>query len=80
MVAFNPITTPVATLPWRDFDAHLVVLGLAFLEGNALTIDIDEQRLWVESPGDGNTGRYSIPKTRVLGNLGAKSSLWSKNW
>jgi hypothetical protein len=48
--ATKPLTTPLGQVPWPKFkNAHLVVLGLAFLDQHKLTIDIDDQRLWIES-------------------------------
>ena len=38
--ATKPLTTLVQ--PWPDFDAHLVVVGLAFLDGMKTTVDIDK--------------------------------------
>ena len=47
--ATAPITTPIDVGPyWKGFNGHLVVLGLAFLEGCRVTIDVDDERLWVE--------------------------------
>lgn len=40
-------TTPIGALPWPGFDGHLLVLGLSFLEGRALTVDCDRSRLWL---------------------------------
>jgi hypothetical protein len=40
-------TTPIQQIPWTKFDGHLVVLGLAFLEQRALTVDVDERRMWL---------------------------------
>jgi hypothetical protein len=49
--ATKPITTPFDPEDtWKRFPkgSHLIVLGLAFLEGHVLTIDIDKERLWLE--------------------------------
>ena len=49
--ADRPLTTPFGTdRPWkrRFDDAHLVIIGLAFLDGKRLSVDIDGQKLWVE--------------------------------
>jgi hypothetical protein len=48
--ADKPITTPVDDIPWKGFQDHayLVVVGLSFFEGHKLTIDIDEQKLWID--------------------------------
>ena len=44
--ATKPITTPLGqNTPWTRFKGNLIVLGLAFLDGNAMTIDIDDGRL-----------------------------------
>ncbi|KAL9184668.1 hypothetical protein ACHAXT_012638 [Thalassiosira profunda] len=46
LTATKPITTPLGKdTPWTKFKGNLIVLGLAFLDGNAMTIDIDEGRL-----------------------------------
>jgi len=41
---------------WKKFPkdnntniVHLIVMGLAFLEDRILTVDINKERLWVES-------------------------------
>ncbi|KAJ1617492.1 hypothetical protein T492DRAFT_1099553 [Pavlovales sp. CCMP2436] len=39
--------TPIQQIPWKEFDGHLVVLGLSFLEKRALTVDVDEKRIWL---------------------------------
>jgi hypothetical protein len=69
--ARKPICTPVAALPWKGFEetCHLVVVGLSFLEGTRLSIDIDQNHLWIEDGGGSSGGQrsdYSIPKTRVF--------------
>ena len=44
--AAKPITTPLGKdTPWTRVKGNLVVLGLAFLDGKALTIDIDDGKL-----------------------------------
>ena len=49
LVASKPVTTPLGERPWPTFkNAHLIVMGLAFLDGHKTTIDIDEQKLWFE--------------------------------
>lgn len=40
-------TTPIAQVPWAKFDAHLVVLGLAFMQQRALTVDCDKRAVWL---------------------------------
>lgn len=40
-------TTPIRQIPWKRFDGHLVVLGLSFLRGTALTVDVDQRRMWL---------------------------------
>lgn len=45
--ASDPITTPV-DVPWPSFDAHLLIVGLSFLEGSVLTIDNASKRLSVD--------------------------------
>jgi hypothetical protein len=44
----KPITTPMGNMPWKGFNAHLIVIGLSFLDGNKLSVDIDEAKLWIE--------------------------------
>ena len=48
--AQRPITTPLGSeRPWgRKLDGHLIVLGLAFLDGRKMTVDIDGQQVWFE--------------------------------
>ena len=49
--ATKPITTPFDPEDtWKRFpkNSHLIVMGLSFLEGHVLTVDIDKERLWVE--------------------------------
>ena len=47
--AVRPITTPFGRRPWPSFkNAHLIVVGLSFLDGHKMTIDIDKQKLWLE--------------------------------
>ena len=44
--ASRPITTPLGQdTPWTRFRGNLIVLGLAFLDGNAMTVDIDGGKL-----------------------------------
>ena len=44
--AINPITTPLGQdTPWTRYKGNLIVLGLSFLGGTAMTVDIDEDRL-----------------------------------
>jgi hypothetical protein len=46
LFAQKPVTTPLSTKPWPKFNnAHLVVLGLAFLDEHKMSIDIDGQKL-----------------------------------
>ena len=48
--AIKPLTTPFESeRPWqKKFDGHLIVVGLAFLDGMKTSIDIDRGRLWIE--------------------------------
>ena len=56
--ATNPLATPFdPEKTWKKFpkrregkksNTHIIVMGLAFLEGRSLTVDIDKERLWVE--------------------------------
>lgn len=44
--AKRPITTPLGKdTPWTKFKGNLIVLGLAFLSGRSMTIDIDDNKL-----------------------------------
>jgi len=51
MSATKPLTTPFGSdRPWKKpFDAHLIVVGLAFLDNKKTSIDIDNGRLWIEA-------------------------------
>ena len=46
----RPITTPLGSeRPWgKRLDGHLIVLGLAFLDGLKMTVDIDGDKVWFE--------------------------------
>jgi len=47
--AKKPITTTLDDRPWgKKLDGHLVVLGLAFLEGHEMTVDIDHGKVWFD--------------------------------
>ena len=48
--ANRPITAPLGDeRPWgKRLDGHLIVLGLSFLEGLKMTVDIDEDKVWFE--------------------------------
>ena len=46
--AHKPVTTPFGEVPWPKFNAHLIVIGLAFLDGTKMIVDIDEHKLWIE--------------------------------
>jgi hypothetical protein len=48
LTATKPLTTPLGRTPWPGFNAHLIVVGLAFLDGSKMTVDIDKQKLWIE--------------------------------
>ena len=46
LTARKPVTTPLGEKPWPKFrNAHLIIVGLAFLDGRKIGIDIDRQRL-----------------------------------
>lgn len=68
LTANSPVTTPIAEIPWKNFKGHLVVIGLAFLEGCSLNVDIDEDRLWIEDLRQQrpDSPSYFIPKARVF--------------
>ena len=44
--ANKPITTPLGkATPWRGFRGNLIAVGLAFLDGLAMTVDIDDGKI-----------------------------------
>jgi hypothetical protein len=46
LTAQKPVTTPLGERPWPKFkNAHLIVVGLAFLDGRKTTVDVIRQRL-----------------------------------
>ena len=46
--AKKPVTTPLGMKPWPKFNnAHLIVLGLSFLDGHRIAIDMDGRKLWL---------------------------------
>jgi hypothetical protein len=48
LMARRPVTTPFGQKPWPSFkNAHLIVMGLAFLDDHKMTVDIDQQKLWI---------------------------------
>ncbi len=48
--ANKPLTTPFDPQQnWSKFRGHLIVIGLSFLDGNRITIDIDRKNLLLES-------------------------------
>jgi hypothetical protein len=48
LTAHRPVTTPFGQKPWPNFkNAHLIVTGLAFLDDHKMTVDIDQQKLWI---------------------------------
>lgn len=48
--ARKPITTPLGKdTSWTKFKGNLIVLGLAFLDGNAMVIDIDDNKLQLKT-------------------------------
>ena len=50
MTATKPFTTPFdPKATWKGFRGHVIVVGLAFLDGKKMTVDIDDARLWVEN-------------------------------
>ena len=70
--ATSPITTPIdITQTWKGFRGHLIVLGLAFLEGCSVNIDIDDEKLWIEDLRQQrpDSTSYFIPKARVFDSL-----------
>jgi hypothetical protein len=50
LAAHKPLTTPFdPQKTWKKFRGHLIVVGLSFLDGNRITIDIDEKRALLEN-------------------------------
>jgi len=46
LTATKPITTPLGReTPWTRYKGNVIVLGLAFLDNNAMTIDADDDKL-----------------------------------
>ena len=46
LAASKPVTTPLGkATPWRRFKGNLIILGLAFLDGRAMTIDTVDGKL-----------------------------------
>ena len=46
LLANKPITTPLGkATPWRGFRGNLIAVGLAFLDGLAMTVDIDDGKI-----------------------------------
>jgi len=46
LTARQPLTTPLGEdTPWTRFKGNLIVLGLAFLDGRAMTVDVDDDKL-----------------------------------
>jgi hypothetical protein len=54
--ARDPIVTPV-DLPWPNFNDHLLVLGLSFIEGSVLTVDLQSSMLTLDAGPAGSKGR-----------------------
>ena len=47
--AVKPLTTPFdPKANWKKFKGHVIVLGLSFLDGKELTVDMDDGRIWLE--------------------------------
>lgn len=47
--ATKPVTTPLGEMPWPRFrNAHLIAIGLSFLDERRMTIDIDTLKLAVD--------------------------------
>jgi hypothetical protein len=48
ITAQKPLTTPFdPKVNWKNFNAHILVVGLSFLDSKKLVVDIDDRRLWV---------------------------------
>ena len=44
--ATKPITTPLGkATPWKGFKGNLIAVGLAFLDGFATTVDVDDGKI-----------------------------------
>ena len=50
LASTKPLTTPldIRSTTWKRFRGHLIVVGLAFLTNNKMTIDIDDEKLLIE--------------------------------
>jgi hypothetical protein len=49
LVSLEAFCTTLDDRPWgKKLDGHLVVLGLAFLEGREMTVDIDNDKIWFD--------------------------------
>jgi hypothetical protein len=47
-VSLSGNAPPFGQKPWPGFkNAHLIVMGLAFLDHHKMTVDIDQQKLWI---------------------------------
>lgn len=47
--AEKPLTTSFDPKDaWKGFRAHVIVVGLSFLDRKKVTVDIDDGRLWLE--------------------------------
>eukprot|EP00980_Cylindrotheca_fusiformis_P004931 scaffold1051_cov119-Cylindrotheca_fusiformis.AAC.6 len=49
ITAQKPLTTSFdPKVNWTNFNAHILVAGLSFLDFKKLVVDIDDQRLWIQ--------------------------------
>jgi len=55
--AQKPLATPLGkATPWKGFRGNLIAIGLAFLDGLAMTIDVDDGRILFAKDNDINNG------------------------
>ena len=49
ITAQKPLTTLFdPKVNWKNFNRHVVVVGLSFLDSKRLVVDIDEERIWID--------------------------------
>lgn len=48
LTANKPLTTPLIGGPWKNLKGYIIVIGLAFLDGHKMTVDINNERLLIE--------------------------------
>uniref|UniRef100_A0A7S4UTA5 Peptidase A1 domain-containing protein n=3 Tax=Guillardia theta TaxID=55529 RepID=A0A7S4UTA5_GUITH len=60
--ARNPITTPV-DIPWPKFRSRLLVLGLSFIEGTTITLDLKQGYMSIVDKRQTTRLQPDMPKT-----------------